>query len=211
MTGERTPRPPSASNPREIGAVILAAGRSRRMGREKALLPFGPSTAIERILAALAGAGVSRVVVVTRADLAPAIAAGRPAGAEIVVNPQPDGEMLDSIRLGARELASSLEAFFVWPVDHPAVAGTTIAALVAVADRRLAAIPTHGDRRGHPALVGMDLKEELLALPAGLGLRELWRSRAESVREIPVPDPGVVANVDTPEGYADALAMLGFA
>lgn len=195
----------------EIGAVVLAAGRSRRMGREKALLVFGESTALERILSCLEAAGVSSagVCVVLRADLTEAARRAEKAGAWIAVNPNPDGEMLDSIRIGVTALPSSLDAFFVWPVDHPLVSATSVRRLAEGADRRLATIPTFRTRRGHPALVGMGLREDLLSLPPGVGLRELWRAKPEALRERALDDPGVVANVDTPEQYAEALRLFG--
>jgi molybdenum cofactor cytidylyltransferase len=194
-----------------IGAVVLAAGRSRRMGREKALLAWGRETSLERVLAALASA--SHVCVVLRPDLADAEAAGgvaRKAGASVLVNADPDAEMLDSVRIGAAGLSESLEAFFVWPVDHPLVTPETLGRLEDAADRAAVAIPTFRGRRGHPALVGMKLRSDLLALPRGAGLRDLWHGVAPPpVREVVVDDPGVVTNVDTPEQYAEALRRTG--
>ena len=73
----------------KLGAVVPAAGLSRRMGSEKVLLPFGDSTMLETVLARLAQAGVSRTVVILRPDLAAAQEAAVAAGAEVVVNPRP--------------------------------------------------------------------------------------------------------------------------
>jgi molybdenum cofactor cytidylyltransferase len=194
-----------------IGAVVLAAGRSRRMGREKALLAWGSETSLERVLAALAR--VSPVCVVLRPDLADAEAAGgvaRKAGASVLVNPEANAEMLDSIRIAAAALPESLEAFFVWPVDHPLVTSETLGRLGDAVDRAAVAIPTFRGRRGHPALVGMELRSDLLALPRGAGLRDLWHGAAPPpVAEVVVDDPGVVTNVDTPEQYAEALRRMG--
>ncbi|MEP7131535.1 MAG: nucleotidyltransferase family protein [Acidobacteriota bacterium] len=192
--------PPGAS----LAAVIPAAGRSRRMGREKVLLPFQGSTSLEAILRTLNAAGVRDISVVLRADLSEAADRARTGGARVLVNPDPDGEMIESIRLGLAALESSA-AVFVWPADHPAVSGATIAALCAVADAATVWIPTWEGRRGHPALLGWSLAAEVFALSPGEGLRELWRSRAASVRELPVSDPGVVTNIDTPEEYAAAV------
>lgn len=208
-----------------LGGVVLAAGRSRRMGREKALLPWDRGSSLERILGALAesiGAGAP-VCVVLRPDLADSDAAGgsaRRAGARVLVNPDPDAEMLDSIRIGAAALPASLDAFFVWPVDHPLVSPETICGLAAAADRQRAVLPTFRGRRGHPALLGMERRADLLRLPAGSGLRDLWHGHggasssaggSTEVTEVPVEDAGVVANIDTPEQYAEALRTLGLA
>ncbi len=176
------------------------------MGREKVLLPFGRSTSLGTILGTLAGAGVSQTIVVLRADLTEAALLSERAGARVVVNPDPDGEMMESIRLGLAALRADegVEAIFVWPVDHPAVSLRTIAALWSAADTDRVWIPCWQSRRGHPALVGRALLPDMLAVPPGMGLRELWRARADAVGELPVDDPGVVTNIDTPEQYEAA-------
>ena len=80
-----------------IGAVVLAAGTSRRMGGEKILLPFGRSTMLETVLETLTAANVHEVVVVTRPDLPAAIEKARGLGARVVENSHPQDEMLVSV------------------------------------------------------------------------------------------------------------------
>ncbi|MEP6768421.1 MAG: nucleotidyltransferase family protein [Acidobacteriota bacterium] len=188
-----------------LAAVVPAAGRSRRMGGEKVLLPFAGSTSLETILRALAAEGVCEVAVVLRPDLEEAAARARDAGARVLLNPDPDGDMAESIRIGLTGVSPSAEAIFIWPADHPAVDRATIAALSAACGEADIWIPTWRKRRGHPALLGRSHVPAVFALPPGEGLRELWRARAGSVRELAVPDPGVVANIDTPEEYEAAL------
>ena len=189
-----------------LGAVVLAAGRSSRMGREKALLPFGRSTVLETILGALTAAGVLHVRVVLRPDLAEAARLAERRGAAVVANPDPEAEMLESIRLGAAALPE-VAAFFVWPVDHPAVSIPTVVRLAGEARRDAVSIPTWRGRRGHPAIVGSDFRGALSRLPPGAGLRELWRVRRDAVIEVDVADPGVLANVNTPEDYEEARRL----
>jgi molybdenum cofactor cytidylyltransferase len=188
-----------------IGAVVPAAGWSRRMGREKVLLPFGRSTMLETVVGKLREAGADRIIAVLRPDLSEAERRARAAGADVVINPHPEEEMLVSIRLGIERLDPNLDAFFVWPADHPAVAATTLAALVEHASRSTVVIPTHLGRRGHPAIVGIDLVADVARVPAHEGLRQLWRARADAVSELPVDDPGVLENLDDPESYEAAL------
>ncbi|MDQ5872017.1 MAG: nucleotidyltransferase family protein [Acidobacteriota bacterium] len=187
-----------------LGAVVPAAGLSRRMGREKVLLPFGRSTMLETVLSKLRAAGVERVVVVVRPDLLEAAARARDAGADVAENLHPEGEMIESIRLGIAALPADLDAFFVWPADHPAVLESTLERLTDRAARGKAVLPVFGGRRGHPALVGADLRDSIGRIPARDGLRRLWRDRADAVEELPVDDPGVLENLDDPESYERA-------
>jgi molybdenum cofactor cytidylyltransferase len=187
-----------------LGAVVPAAGRSRRMGRDKVLLPFAGSTMLETVLRKLAEAGVVRTVVILRPDLPGAHRITRAAGAEVVVNPDPDEEMLVSIRLGIERLEDSVDAFFVWPADHPAVRPATLDSLARAASKGRAVIPVFAGGRGHPAIVGADLVVEIARLPRNAGLRQLWRSRSDAVRELAVDDPGVLENLDDPETYERA-------
>jgi molybdenum cofactor cytidylyltransferase len=194
-----------------LAAVVPAAGLSLRMGREKILLPFGRSTVLETILEALRSAGVSDIAAVVRPDLPRAALLARKAGVAAVENPHPEGEMLLSIRLGLGALPPGSDAVFVWPADHPAVSGATVDLLASLADPGRVLLPTYLSRRGHPALVGRDLLADISRIPAGEGLRHLWRARARDVVEVPVDDPGVIQNIDTPEEYEKALARAGAA
>jgi molybdenum cofactor cytidylyltransferase len=191
-----------------LAAVVPAAGLSRRMGREKILLPFGRSTLLETILETLAAAGVTQVVAVLRPDLPEAANRAGRSGARVVVNPRPEEEMLESIRLGLAAIPAEAEAVFIWPADHPAVSAGTIALLARSADPARALIPSFRSRRGHPALVGRELLPGIAEIPPNEGLRHLWRTRRQAVVEIPVEDAGVVRNVDTPEDYRKALEAL---
>lgn len=174
------------------------------MGSEKILLPFGRATMLETVLAKLAGAGVSRIAVILRPDLTAAARIARDAGAEVLTNPDPDDEMLVSIRLGVGLLLPAADALFIWPADHPAVAPETLDVLIAAASRQTVVLPLHGGRRGHPALAGADVLAGIGEIPPLEGLRWLWRERADSVREVDVADPGVIENLDDPETYERA-------
>jgi molybdenum cofactor cytidylyltransferase len=185
----------------KLAAVVPAAGLSLRMGREKVLLQAGATSVLERVLATLAAAGVGERVVVIRPDLPEAAGAALRAGARVVWNERPREEMLLSIRLGIAALPRDLDAFYVWPADHPAVLPATLARLAARTTREKVALPVHQGRRGHPALVGAELIDTIGAIPAGEGLRHLWRTRPEVVVEVSVDDAGVLVDLDTPDDY----------
>ncbi len=190
-----------------LGAVVPAAGLSRRMGREKILLRFGSSTVLERVLTTLGAAGVAERVVVLRPDLPEAAELAGKAGARVVVNPHPEEEMLLSIRMGIAELRRDVEAFYLWPADHPAVAIETLGILARESGPSQVALPVHAGRRGHPALIGAGLIPDIAAIPPGKGLRHLWQSRPEVLVEVAVEDIGVLLDLDTPEDYERLLDL----
>ena len=191
----------------KLGAVVVAAGLSRRMGREKVLLRFGDQTVLERVLSTLAAASIDERIAVIRPDLPEAAEIARRAGAGVVVNTNPQEEMLLSIRMGIAELSPDIDAFYVWPADHPAVAVDTAVRLAREAGRARVILPVHAGRRGHPALVGADLIADIAAIPPGEGLRHLWRVRPEVLVEVSVDDSGVLLDLDTPEDYEKWISM----
>jgi molybdenum cofactor cytidylyltransferase len=185
----------------KLSAVVLAAGFSRRMGREKVLLPFGGSSILGRILANLAAAGAAERIVVLRPDLDEAARIAQRAGARVVINEHPEQEMLLSIRMGIADLSADAEAFYVWPADHPAVAIETLRRLARAGGPARVALPVHDQRRGHPVLIGAGLVPHIAAIPPNEGLRHLWRTRPEVLVEVPVDDSGVLVDLNTPEDY----------
>ena len=184
-----------------IGAIVLAAGSSSRMGRKKADLPVGPhgGTFLDRIIETLDAAGVVAVRVV----LAPGRERLR---RNAVLNPDPSAGMLSSIQCGLRAFPKDLEAVFVWPVDHPLVKLETIVAMIAAFRTSDAPIvvPTHEGRRGHPVLFAAGLIPELLVADPSRGAAAVVHAHDDRV-ELAVHDPGVIADIDTPEDYARLL------
>lgn len=187
-----------------IGAIVLAAGSSSRMGRPKALLPVEGTTFLGHVLATLRAAGVSpvRVVLGQQAEEIRAAVTLRPD--VVVINPTPQAGMLSSVRHGVRALPEEVDGFLLWPVDHPTVLPDTIRRLVAAfrAGGAPIVVPVHAGRRGHPVLFASRIKDELLAAPDAVGARAVVAAHEDAVRAVEVHDPGVVADVDTPEAYA---------
>jgi len=192
-----------------IGAVILAAGLSSRMGVCKPLLRLGAMTALERGAGSLKDAGVRDVVVVTghdREQISPEI---RRLGLREAHNPDYRLGMFTSIQTGARSLPHDVDAFFVLPVDCALVGPAVAAALTA--DYRLCGgyvtYPTCCGRRGHPPLVAARLRAALESAPPGSDLRTFLHEHAVSEREVEVDAISILLDMDTIEDYR-RLAMF---
>jgi CTP:molybdopterin cytidylyltransferase MocA len=186
-----------------VAAVVLAAGRSRRMGAFKPLLPFGAKTVAESCVGNLLAAGVEEIVVVLghRAEELRARLSHLPV--RFALNGAAASEMGDSIARGVEQISSQASAVLVAPADYPAVPPQVVRELIE-AHRRGGArlvVPEWRGRGGHPVLVGLDLREELSRLDAARGLRGLFDARRDEVRRLPVASPFVARDVDTWEDY----------
>jgi molybdenum cofactor cytidylyltransferase len=204
-----TARGPS---PERIG-IVLAAGRGRRMGRTKQLMPWPAAspasargTVVTSAFDAIAPICASMIVVVGHE--AGAVIASLAPRAFGVVPADADAEMLESIRAGiAAALARSPEASVViHPADHPAVAAPTIALLAAAHAREPARahMPEHGGRGGHPVIIPAAIARMILSERVAGGLRAFWASHRERCRRHEVADPGVVRDLDHPGDYQPA-------
>ena len=180
-----------------IGAIVLAAGSSSRMGRPKAGMRIGTHgpTFLDAILSTLEAAGISTVRVVV-----PPGSSRREA--HDVVNPDPDAGMLSSVQCGLRALPSGFDAVFVWPVDHPLVGSDTVIAMVAAfrAGGAPIVVPTHEGRRGHPVLFSARVVPELFTADGSRGAVAVVKAHDDRL-ELAVADRGVLCDIDTPEDY----------
>jgi len=185
---------------KSCAAILLAAGRSSRMGAFKPLLPFGNKTVIECCIDSLREAGVESIVVVLghRGDDLRA----KLTGVRFAVNPDPDSEMGASIAAGMRELPGDAQATLIALADHPAVPAAVVSTIIEewTQGARIV-IPTWQGRGGHPVLVDLSLKPELLNLPESGGLRALFESHRETVRRLAVNSPFVARDMDTWDDY----------
>jgi molybdenum cofactor cytidylyltransferase len=198
-----------------FAGVILAAGESSRMGRDKALLPWPPaaagqtassetflSAAIRSFLAATEFVLV--VVGKNEAVLAPIIYAH---GASLVVNPDPGRGQFSSLQVGLREVLNhGRDAAMITLVDRPALSSTTIQTLhdaFEAADQNIwAVVPEFSGKHGHPYLVGREMMEAFLRVPATSIARDIEHAHQQHIQYFRVDDPLVALNINTPEDYA---------
>ena len=190
-----------------IGAIVLAAGLSRRMGTQKLLLPFGGASMIAHIVDQVLASVVEQVIVVVGRDGEAIEEALGWRSVTIVTNPAPDSEMLDSVRCGLRALPEECKAALVALGDQPAITANTIneMAQAFLASGRGIVMPVHEGRRGHPLLFSLRFRDEVLTQYDDTGLRWLLHAHPDEVYELSFADPGVIADVDLPEDYRRAL------
>src|SRR5712671_1636503 len=198
-----------------FAGVILAAGESSRMGTDKALLPWPASAAGQSpsghtfLSAAIHSFSLSTdfVVVVAGTNesaLAPIAYAN---GASIVINPDPSRGQFSSLQVGLREVLNrGRDAAIITLVDRPPASIATVQSLreafESAGNEVWAVVPEFSGKHGHPFLVGREMIEAFLDAPPTSTARDIEHQHQDRIRYVPVDDPNVTLNVNTPDDYA---------
>lgn len=190
-----------------VVGVVLAAGESRRMGRLKALLPFGPHTVIEHVLQPLLQADLAAVTVVLghrAADIA-AVLEGLPV--QLLHNPQYQHGMTTSVQVALRDITPIPDAYLLALVDQPHLHLEIIQQLLAAFahTRKGFVIPTYEGQRGHPIILSAAYRQDVLALGLDQGLNVVTRGHPEDTLEVPVSSDDILRDMDYPQEYAAEL------
>lgn len=201
--------------PTRICGVILSAGASSRMGRDKALLPWPPAAnSGETLLSAsieILKPFTECIIVVAGRNLEALIPVALAHGASIVQNIAPERGQFSSLQVGLREaIARGLDAAMITLVDSPPLSAASMQKLTIAFSKALArghwgVAPEHDGKRGHPLFAGRALIDAFVAAPVTSNAREVKHRFAQLIETIPVSDALFTIDVNTPEQYA-ALA-----
>ena len=189
-----------------FAGVILAAGESSRMGRDKALLPWHGKTFLQAHIEVLYPHTELVIVVAGKnhAALAPVVYA---TGAFLIENPSPDLGQFSSLQVGLHEVLNrGRDAAIIGLVDRPPCKSQTVAFLrerflAVYPEGKWAVVPEFGGKHGHPIVAGREMIEAFLKAPVTSNARDVEHVAQKQIEYVPVPDPAVVMNVDTPEDY----------
>ncbi|MGA2820665.1 MAG: nucleotidyltransferase family protein [Anaerolineales bacterium] len=191
-----------------VAAVILAAGKSNRMGGPKLLLPWGRSTVIGKIVTVLLEAKIDPIVVVTGAHRNQVLAALK----GLAVLPAHNDRyerfgMTQSAQVGLQTLPGSSPATLIVLGDQPQLEPRIVCRLVEEWARSQCpvAVPVFEGRRGHPLLLDRRLWPELLAMDPDRSIRDLVHRHLDELCEVVVESSSVLADLDTPAEYRQAL------
>jgi molybdenum cofactor cytidylyltransferase len=194
-----------------IPAIVLAAGKSSRMGRTKALLPLGSSgeTFLNRIIRVLREGGADAVVVVIGGDAA-AVRASLPradAYVSAVENPHYEEGQLSSLLVGlaaVEQRHNNVEAVMMTLVDLPLISAATVRAVreAFLADPGAPLVrPRRGGRYGHPVIFNRSIFGELRHADPSKGAKPVVHAHAAEEVNVDVDDEGAFIDIDTPEDY----------
>jgi len=192
-----------------ISGVILAAGRSSRLGRPKQLLPLGGQPLLAHVLRHAAASALDEVVLVLGHEAAAIAAAVGDWGQRLVVNPDHAAGQSTSLRAGLAALDPAAAAVLFLLGDQPQVDSTVIDRLIAAHSARGGRImvPRYGGQPGTPVLFARDLFPELARVTGDEGARSIVRAHQNDVLHVDIGDGPLPRDVDTEADYAALLAV----
>lgn len=188
-----------------LGAIVLAAGLSTRMGAPKMLLQWGSQTVIRHVIDVVRSAGITDIAVVTggyKKEI-DSILASLPV--VNVFNPDfPNGEMLHSIQVGLRALPSTLQATFLVLGDQPTITDEILINLIESSRTNSSGkiiIPSYHFRRGHPWIIPRSFWQQILDLQPPLTMRDFLKSNEYMIQYVEFDTPVILQDLDTPLDY----------
>jgi molybdenum cofactor cytidylyltransferase len=193
---------------RNVVAIVLAAGRSTRMGGPNKLLAELSGKKLVRIATEQAlGSKASEVIVVTghQADLVEQALEGL--NVKFVRNPDFAGGLASSVKAGIAAVPNTVDGALVCLGDMPLIDAKLIDRLIEAFDPdrgNLIAVPAADGRRGNPVLWSRRFFNELLTLDGDVGARHLIAKHAEAVTEVPVDGESAFLDIDTPQALEAA-------
>jgi molybdenum cofactor cytidylyltransferase len=194
----------------KIVPVILAAGRSSRMGAPKPFIRVKGKTFLENIAEGIRNSGVSfRGSIIYNPEHLSRLKALRLPDFDLIPNDHVEWGPLYSVQLALSGIPSHATAFLLCLVDHPFICDSTYSIMLRNHKRfpEQVLIPVYKGKRGHPTLFPARFFPEILQLPKNFqgGLQSFIKDRPDSVLEVPVLDPGIMMDIDTPGDLAKYL------
>ena len=196
---------PVAPRVPKIGAVVLAAGASSRMGANKLLTEIGGKPLVRRVVDAAIASQAAPVVVVTGKDGAQLRATLAGCAVTFADNSEYSKGLSASLKCGLKTLPEDCNGAMVLLGDMPAVTTALIDKLIAAfapAEGRAICVATHGGKRGNPALFARRFFAEIEAIEGDVGARGLIGAYPELVYEAEAGNDAPLIDIDTPEDLA---------
>jgi molybdenum cofactor cytidylyltransferase len=191
-----------------ITGIILAAGRSARLGRPKQLLPLAGRPLLAHTLAHAAASGLDEVILVLGHDAADIAGAVGDHGQRTIVNPDYAAGQSTSLRAGLAALGPKSDAVLVLLGDQPTVTPEVIDAILIAyrANSTPIVAPLYGGQRGHPLLFDRSLFPELAQVSGDEGARSIVRAHPNEMLLVPISGLEAPQDVDTEADYQRLLA-----
>lgn len=193
-------------------AIVLAAGRGRRVGGPKALLDLGGVTALQRVLTALRAGGLETIRVVLGAEAERVVAEVDLTGVELAHTADVERGQTASLKAGLALAPVDGSGFVVHPVDVALIDGDSVARLLSAFVQRAAAhaivVPSVAGQRGHPAFFAASLAAEFAVLADDEPAHHIVRRDPARVHHLVMDRPWLLRDLDQPADVEAARAEL---
>ncbi|MBN1429023.1 MAG: putative selenium-dependent hydroxylase accessory protein YqeC [Anaerolineae bacterium] len=197
---------------RRIGAIILAAGSSQRMGQPKMLLPWGSSTIIRTVCERMIDCRLHEVVVVAGEQFEAIQRHLADLPVRVVYNSHhAEGEMLSSLKVGLQTIWHTSGACLIVLGDQPEIETSTFRLVLESYNRGLGRIvaPTYENRRGHPVMIDRTLWPAIAELPPDKVPRDMLQAHESDIHQVAVDTDTILRDIDTQEDYEQARRKSG--
>jgi len=205
-----TAMPVDKSDYSSVWAVVLAAGMSERMGQQKLLLPWQGKTIIEVVIDHILAAGIDHILVVLGSHSKEIEQVLKINSLTICFNPHFAEGMHTSVICGFQNLPLSASAAMVFLGDQPFIPPAVINQVAQTwkeSGKRIV-IPVFMGKRGHPTLFDNTLKEEIITMDPGSGLRSIISRFSSEIREVHTNSPEINRDIDTKNDYFNELNLI---
>ena len=181
-----------------ISAIILAAGKSVRMGQQKMLMPWGNTTVLGKVIETLQAAEVEDIILVSNSTTALQIT-----DYKLPITINNNGEMLESIQLGLQAQKPSVEATLICLGDQPQVEERSVRSVCNIFHENKSSIvvPSYQMWRGHPWLIARGLWGEVLEMRAPESMRDFLNAHKDDIFYVELDTPSILMDLDTPADY----------
>lgn len=188
---------------KKVSCIVLAAGKSTRMGRQKLLLRYDGKPMIRSIVEKTISSNASPTIVVIGSHKEEVKNELTDCSVLLSENERFEEGMLSSVQTGFSAVPPESEGVLVLLGDQPMVSETVINRLISVFQKTAKGliIPTFNGKRGHPVLISSKYKQSINSLNPEMGLRELFLKNSRDILEIEVQTEDVLKDIDTPEDY----------
>lgn len=192
---------------KEIWAIVLAAGESKRMKVPKMLLPFNGRTMIEKTIDNILKSNVFNTLVVLGSFREEILGVIRHLPVNHCFNENYKNGMLSSVQCGFKNLPVKYDAVFIFPGDQPLIEPDLINKMIEAYCKtgKGIIIPVYRKKRGHPILIDQKYSKLLDDLPVNEGLRSLAQRFREDLYEVKTTSPGILKDFDTKEDYLNEI------
>ena len=191
-----------------ISAVILAAGESRRMGKQnKLLLPIGGEALLVKLVTSVCASDVGQVIVVIGHEAEKIRGELNELPLNFVYNPNFREGMTTSIKYGVKEVSHECDGLLICLGDMPFINTSEINKLIhayvknRIKGEGLIVVPVFKRQRGNPVLFSIEFRNDILEHKKESGCKEVIMKNSDSVMEIEMDDEKMLLDVDTMEDY----------